>query len=108
MRAGAGDDGEVRGGRRAAWDAVARAREGSREGEQGRGRGRTTCGVHPSRRWRGGGGRAAARAKDCRQQERNRAEHVLGEEERGGGPGDVFVKTKNFRDPTVKKDFPLI
>jgi hypothetical protein len=34
---------------------------------------------------------------------------VLGEEEeRGGGPGDVFVKTKNFRDLSVKKDFPLI
>jgi hypothetical protein len=39
----------------------------------------------------------------------SRAEHVLGEEEeRGGGPGDVFVKTKNFRDLSVKKDFPLI
>jgi hypothetical protein len=47
--------------------------------------------------------------KDCRQQERCRAEHMLGEEEkRGGGPEDRFVKTKNFRDPTIKKDFPLI
>jgi hypothetical protein len=63
VRAGAGDGGEVRGGRRAARDAVARARDGSREGEQGRGRGRTTRGVHPSRRWRGGGGRAAARGE---------------------------------------------
>jgi hypothetical protein len=33
---------------------------------------------------------------------------VLGEEEEIGGPGDLFVKTKNFRDPTIKKDFPLI
>jgi hypothetical protein len=34
---------------------------------------------------------------------------VLGEEEeRGGGPGDLFVKTMNFRDLSVKKDFPLI
>jgi hypothetical protein len=34
---------------------------------------------------------------------------VLGEEEeRGGGPGDLFVKTKNFKDLSVKKDFPLI
>jgi hypothetical protein len=61
----------------------------------------------------GGGVTAAAEqqpgVKDCRQQERCRAEHMLGEEEkRGGGPEDRFVKTKNFRDPTIKKDFPLI
>jgi hypothetical protein len=40
----------------------------------------------------------------------NRAEvHVLEEEEeRGGGPGDLFGNSKNVRDPTVKKDFPLM
>jgi hypothetical protein len=48
-------------------------------------------------------------AKDCRRQERNRAEHVLGEEEeRGGGPGDLFGIFKDFRDLSVKKDFLLI
>jgi hypothetical protein len=30
------------------------------------------------------------------------------EEERGGGPGDLFGNFKNVRDPTVKKDFPLM
>jgi hypothetical protein len=30
------------------------------------------------------------------------------EEERGGGPGDLFGNSKNFRDATVKKDFPLM
>jgi hypothetical protein len=30
------------------------------------------------------------------------------EEERGGGPGDLFGNSKNFRDLSVKKDFPLI
>jgi hypothetical protein len=34
---------------------------------------------------------------------------VLGEEEeRGGGPGDLFEIFKDFRDLSVKKDFPLI
>jgi exopolysaccharide biosynthesis predicted pyruvyltransferase EpsI len=30
------------------------------------------------------------------------------EEERGGGLGDLFGNSKNFRDLTVKKDFPLM
>jgi hypothetical protein len=30
------------------------------------------------------------------------------EEERGGGPGDLFGNSKNFTDSTVKKDFPLM
>jgi hypothetical protein len=53
----------VRGGRRVARDTVARARVGSWEEEQGRGSGRMTRGVHSSRRWRGGGGRVAARGE---------------------------------------------
>jgi hypothetical protein len=36
-------------------------------------------------------------------------EHVREEEEeRGGGPGDLFGSFKDFRDLSVKKDFPLI
>jgi hypothetical protein len=72
--------------------------------------GKTTRGRRRSRRWSGDGGRAAARGRAlCRQQKRSRVEHMLGEEEEsGGGPEDWFVKTNNFRDPTVKKDFPLI
>jgi hypothetical protein len=72
--------------------------------------GKTTRGRRRSRRWSGDGGRAAARGRALRRwQKRSRAEHMLGEEEkRGGGLKDRFVKTKNFRDPIVKKDFPLI
>jgi hypothetical protein len=54
-------------------DAVVRAEEGSKEGEQGRGRGRWTPGGHLSRRWSGGGGRAAARG-DALHQRQGRAE----------------------------------
>jgi hypothetical protein len=63
MRAGAGDGGEVRGCRRTARDAVARAEEGSKEGNRAGIGERTTHGVHPSRRWSGGGGKAAARGE---------------------------------------------
>jgi hypothetical protein len=30
------------------------------------------------------------------------------EEERGRGPRDLFRNSKNFKDLSVKKDFPLI
>jgi hypothetical protein len=30
------------------------------------------------------------------------------EEERGGGPGNLFVNSNNLKDLSVKKDFPLI
>jgi hypothetical protein len=85
MRSGAGDGGEMRGGRRTARDAVARVEEGSKgENKAGIGEG-TTRGGHPSRRWRGGGSRAAARAKHCRRQGGRAEEHVLEEEEERGG-----------------------
>jgi hypothetical protein len=55
VRAGAGDGGEVRGGRRTARDAVARAEEGSKKGNRAGIGKRTTRGRRRSR-----GGAAAA------------------------------------------------
>jgi hypothetical protein len=80
---------------------VARAEEGSRGG-----RGRRVE-VIPA-----GGGAAAvakrwARGESLRRRQGGRAEHVLGEEE-GRGPEDLFGNSKNFRDLSVKKYFPLI
>jgi hypothetical protein len=88
---------------------MARARKGSREEEQGRGRGRTTRGVHSSRRWRGGGGRAAARGEGLPAAgEQSRGTRARGRRREGGGPGDLFGIFKDCRDLSVKKDFPLI
>jgi hypothetical protein len=55
-----------------------------------------TRGVHPSRRWHGDGGRAAAKGEALPTAGSRAEEHVLEEEEeRGGGPGDLFG---NLRD----------
>jgi hypothetical protein len=40
-------------------------------------------------------------------EQRSRGQRGFRGRRREGG-GDCFVKTKNFRDPTEKKDFPLI
>jgi hypothetical protein len=42
------------------------------------------------------------------EEQRSRGQRGFRGRREGGGPGDWFVKTKNLRDPTVKKDFPLI
>jgi hypothetical protein len=64
---------------------VARAGEGSRGGEQGRSRERTTRGGHPSRRW-SSGGRAVARSEALRRRQGGREEqHMPEEEEERGG-----------------------
>jgi hypothetical protein len=84
------------------------------EGQQGRGAG---PGQGEIDAWREGKQEVERRRQQSGGQGRgtagggkgSKAEHVLREEEeRGGGPGDLFVKTKNFRDLSVKKDFPLI
>jgi hypothetical protein len=89
---------------------VARAGEGSRGGEQGRSRERTTRGGHPSRRWSGGGSRAAARSEALcqRQEEQNRAAHARGRRREGRGPKNLYAKLKDPRDLLVKQKFPLI
>jgi hypothetical protein len=97
------------GGRRTARDDVGRVEEGSKEGNRaGIGEGRRVE-VDPA----GGGAAVAAErwpgAGHCTGGRRSRAEeHVLEEEERGGGPGDLFGNSDNFRDLLVEKDFPLI
>jgi hypothetical protein len=73
VRAGAGDGGEVRGSRRTARDAVARAEEGSKEGNKAGIGERTTCGRRRCRTW-SGGSRAAARGGSA---------PVVGETEQG-------------------------
>jgi hypothetical protein len=89
---------------------VARAGEGSRGGEQGRSRERTTRGGHPSRRW-SGGGRAALRSKAPRWPQGGGAEQSSTcprKKKRGEGSGGLFGNFKNLRDLSVKQDFPLI
>jgi hypothetical protein len=106
VRAGAGNGGEVRSGRRAARDAVACAREGSREEEQGRGRGRTTRGVHPSRRWRGDGGRAAARGEGLPAAGGQSRQHVPEEEEERRESGGPVCENQKLQGPHGKERFP--
>jgi hypothetical protein len=81
---------------------VARAEEGSREGEQGRGRERTTRGGHPSRRWRGSGGRAAVRGEALHRWKgkQSRASRARGRREERG-PGGLFENFRNLRDLSV-------
>jgi hypothetical protein len=95
---------------------MARVEDGSRGGEQGRSRERTTHGGHPSRRWSGGGGRAATAAerrpglKHCAggRGKQSRAARVRGRRREGRGPGDLFGNFKNLKDLSEKQDFPLI
>jgi hypothetical protein len=73
-------------------ECVARAKEGSRGGEEGRGRERTTRGGRCSRRWSGGGGRAAAWGEALRRRQEGRAEHVPEEEEEREGVRGACLK----------------
>jgi hypothetical protein len=83
-------------------ECVARAKEGSRGGEQGQGRERTTRGGRSSKRWSGSGGRAAARGEALPRQQEGRAEHVPEEEEeREGVQGGLFENFRNLRDLSV-------
>jgi hypothetical protein len=89
---------------------VARAEEGSRGGEQGWGKERTTCGGHPSRRWSSGGGRAVARGEALRRRQggQSRATCARGRRREGRGPKDLCAKLNDPRDLSVKQNFPLI
>jgi hypothetical protein len=81
---------------------VARAREGSRGEERGQGREGTTRGSGSSKRWRCGGGRAAAEVKHCRRQaSRAGVPRAQGGRREGRGPGDLLVISKKFRDLSV-------
>jgi hypothetical protein len=84
--------------------------EGSRGGEQSRGRERTTRGGHPSRRWSGGGGRAAARGEALRRRQtgQNRAARARGRRRDGRGPKDLCAKLRDSKDLSIKQNFPLI
>jgi hypothetical protein len=78
---------------------VARAEEGSRGGEQGRGKERTTRGGHPNRRWSDGGGRAAAKGEALRRRlgGQSRAARARGRRREGRGPKDLCAKLKDPR-----------
>jgi hypothetical protein len=84
------------------------AREGSRGGEQGWGRGRTTRGGRSSRRWRGGGSRAAAKgvalpAAGGETEQRSTCSRKKKRGERSGGP---VWKFQEFQGPHGKERFP--
>jgi hypothetical protein len=109
VQAGAGNGGErVAAGRQLgnAW------REGERAAGEGN-RARTGRGRRVGVISAGGGMAAAAERRpeaahctgDRGGQSRSRAR---GRRREGRGPEDLFGELRNFRDPTVKKDFPLI
>jgi hypothetical protein len=110
VQAGAGSDGgddmAAGGGSGRSWRARGRAaREGNRAGT---GRGQRVE-VIPA----GGGAAAAAERRLARRTapaagKQNRQHVPEEEEERGGGLGNLFVNSNNFKDLSVKKDFPLI
>jgi hypothetical protein len=82
---------------------VACAEEGSRGGEQSRGRERTTRGGHPSRRWSGSQERGTAPAAG-----ENRAEqHVPEEEEERGGVRGTYLEISKFQGLLGKARFPI-
>jgi hypothetical protein len=101
------------GGRWVLGEAVSRAWQDSEEGKEVKGMERTTRGRKGSRMWTAvactaaAGGGAAPAAEQEKQRSRGQR-GFTGRRREGGGPEDRFVKTKNFRGPTVKKDFPLI
>jgi hypothetical protein len=83
---------------------------GGRLGNAWHAHGRAAGEVAPA----GGGAAAAAErrpgVKHYRRQEgkQSRGARARGRRREGRGPGDLFGNSKNFRDPTVKKDFPLM
>jgi hypothetical protein len=86
-----------------AWEVVARVEEGSKEGEQGRSRERTTRGGHPSRRWSDSGGTAVtARCPAPAAGGQSRAARARGRRREGRGPGGLFGNFKNLRGLSVK------
>jgi hypothetical protein len=87
---------------------VARAEEGSRGGEQGLSRERTTRGGHPSRRWSGGGGRAAARGEAlCRRHGKTEQSSTCPRmKKRGKGSGGPVWKFQKSQGPIGKARFP--
>jgi hypothetical protein len=90
------------GGRRRLGVVVARAREGSRGEEPDRGRKRATHGSYPGRRWRCGGGEAAAKGAALPAAgEQSRGPRAQGGRRGERGPGDLFVISKEFRDLSV-------
>jgi hypothetical protein len=81
---------------------VARAREGSRGEEMDRERKGATRGKGLSRRWRCGGGEAAARGVALPAAgEQSRDPRARGGRREGRGPGDWFVISKKCRDLSV-------
>jgi hypothetical protein len=88
---------------------VARAEEGSKEGEQGRGRGKKTCGGRPSRRWSHGGSTAmVARCSAPAAGSSRGAEGGQRKKKGRRGPKDLCAKLKDFRGLSVKQNFSLI
>jgi hypothetical protein len=72
---------------------VAHAEEGSRGGQQGLGRERMTRGGHLSRRWSGGGNRAAARSEALHRQQEEQSRAARAEEkEKWEGVRGAFLK----------------
>jgi hypothetical protein len=81
---------------------VAHAREATRGEELDRDRKEATRGKDLSRRWRCGGGEAAARGQRCRRQSRTEQDpRARGRRREGTGPGDWFVISKKCRDLSV-------
>jgi hypothetical protein len=86
---------------------------GQRGGKRGQGHGEDDAWEEGKQEVDGGGLHSGGRRGSCTggragEAEEQRAEGFKGRRREGGGPEDQFVKTKNFRDPIVKKDFPLI
>jgi hypothetical protein len=93
-------------------EAVARSEQDSGAGIGGGLEEKMTRGQRRSRRWTvaactAAAGGAAPAAEQAEQRSRE-AEGVQRKKKRGRRSGDCFVKTKNFRDPREKKNFPLI
>jgi hypothetical protein len=83
-------------------EVVARARKANRGEERGQGREGTTHGSGSNRRWRDGGGRAAARSAALPAAgEQSRVPRARGRRREGRGPGDLFVIFRKFKDLSV-------
>jgi hypothetical protein len=81
---------------------VALAEEGSRRGEQGRGKERATHGGRPSRRWSGGSSTAVAGRCSATAAEEAGGRGVPEEEEEREGSEGLMCETKESRDLSVK------
>jgi hypothetical protein len=86
---------------------------GQRGGKRGQGHGEDDAWEEGKQEVDGGGLHSGGRRGSCTGgragEQRSRGQRGFrGRRREGGGSEDRFVKTKNFRDPIVKKDFPLI